>query len=132
MGNDKLATLSNRERQIVDILLRREVATARDIWEEMPDAPGYSAMRSMLSRLVDKEVLSAELQHGRLLYRGRFSRKRAQHQEVRRLIEKIFGGSAKAAILGLLGDSADQLSEADRVEIARLLRQGDDDAGSTP
>ena len=128
MGSDKLAGLSNRERQIVDILLRREVATAREIWEEMPEAPGYSAMRSMLARLVEKEILSAELQNGRLLYRGRFSRKRAQHVEVRRLVDKIFGGSAKAAILGLLGDSGDQLSEADRAEIARLLRQ--DDEGS--
>jgi BlaI family penicillinase repressor len=128
MGSDKLAGLSNRERQIVDILLRREVATAREIREEMPEAPGYSAMRSMLARLVEKEILSAELQNGRLLYRGRFSRKRAQHVEVRRLVDKIFGGSAKAAILGLLGDSGDQLSEADRAEIARLLRQ--DDEGS--
>ena len=129
MGSDKLAGLSNRERQIVDILLRREVATAREIWEEMPEAPGYSAMRSMLARLVEKEILSAELHNGRLLYRGRFSRKRAQHVEVRRLVDKIFGGSAKAAILGLLGDSGDQLSEADRAEIARLLRQ--DDEGSS-
>ena len=126
MGTDKLAALSNRERQIVDILLRKEVATAREIWEEMPAAPGYSAMRSMLSRLVEKEILSAELENGRLLYRGRFSRKRAQHQELRRLVDKIFGGSAKAAILGLLGDSADRLSEADRDEIARLLRQDED------
>lgn len=125
MGSDKLAGISNRERQIIDILLRREVATAREIWDEMPDAPGYSAMRSMLSRLVDKEILGAELQNGRLLYRGRFSRKKAQHLELRRLVDKVFGGSARAAIVGLLGDSGDQLSEADRDEIARLLRHDD-------
>lgn len=123
MGDDKLAALSNRERQIVDILFKREVASAREIWDDMPDAPGYSAMRSMLSRLVEKEVLSAEMHNGRLLYRGRFSRKRAQNREMQRLVDKFFGGSAKAAIIGLLGDAEDDLSAQDMDEINRLLRK---------
>jgi BlaI family penicillinase repressor len=131
MGDDKLAALSNRERQIVDILFKREVASAREIWEDMPDAPGYSAMRSMLSRLVEKEVLTAEMRNGRLLYRGRFSRKRAQNRELQRLVDKFFGGSAKAAIIGLLGDAEDDLSAQDMDEIARLLRNKKN-TGGTP
>ncbi|MEO8670135.1 MAG: BlaI/MecI/CopY family transcriptional regulator [Tahibacter sp.] len=123
MTDDKLAALSNRERQIIDILFKKETATAREIWEELPDPPGYSAMRSMLSRLVEKEVLSAELAQGRLVYRGRFSRRRAQNREVQRLVDKFFGGSAKAAIIGLLGDAQDELSTRDVDEIAQLLRQ---------
>jgi BlaI family transcriptional regulator, penicillinase repressor len=131
MGDDKLAALSNRERQIVDILFKREVASAREIWEDMPDAPGYSAMRSMLSRLVEKEVLSAEMRNGRLLYRGRFSRKRAQNRELQRLVDKFFGGSAKAAIIGLLGDAEDDLSAQDMDEIARLLRNRKNPGGTS-
>jgi BlaI family transcriptional regulator, penicillinase repressor len=130
MTDDKLAALSNRERQIVDILFKKETATAREIWEELPDPPGYSAMRSMLSRLVEKEVLAAEMAQGRLVYRGRFSRRRAQNREVQRLVDKFFGGSAKAAIIGLLGDTQDELSTRDVEEIAQLLRQKK--AGGTP
>jgi BlaI family transcriptional regulator, penicillinase repressor len=131
MGDDKLAALSNRERQIVDILFKREVASAREIWEDMPDAPGYSAMRSMLSRLVEKEVLTAEMRNGRLLYRGRFSRKRAQNRELQRLVDKFFGGSAKAAIIGLLGDAEDDLSAQDMDEITRLLRKKKNPGGAS-
>lgn len=131
MGDDKLAALSNRERQIVDILFKREVASAREIWEDMPDAPGYSAMRSMLSRLVEKEVLTAEMRNGRLLYRGRFSRKRAQNRELQRLVDKFFGGSAKAAIIGLLGDAEGDLSAQDMDEIARLLRNKKNPGGTS-
>lgn len=131
MGDDKLAALSNRERQIVDILFKREVASAREIWEDMPDAPGYSAMRSMLSRLVEKEVLTAEMRNGRLLYRGRFSRKRAQNRELQRLVDKFFGGSAKAAIIGLLGDAEDDLSAQDMDEISRLLRRKKNPGGTS-
>lgn len=123
MTDDKLAALSNRERQIIDILFQKETATAREIWEELPDPPGYSAMRSMLSRLVEKEVLAADMQNGRLVYRGRFSRRRAQNRELQRLVDKFFGGSAKAAIIGLLGDTQEDLSTRDMEEIAQLLRQ---------
>lgn len=124
MADDKLAALSNRERQIVDILFQKESATAREIWEDMPDPPGYSAMRSMLARLVEKDVLSAEMHNGRLVYRGRFSRRRAQNRELQRLVDKFFGGSAKAAIIGLLGDAPEEeLSAGDMEEIAALLRQ---------
>ncbi len=129
MTDDKLAALSNRERQIIDILFKKEVATAREIWEDLPDAPGYSAMRSMLSRLVEKAVLTSEMHNGRLVYRGRFSRKRAQNRELQRLVDKFFGGSAKAAIIGLLGDPQDELSVQDRDEIARLLRKKKNEGG---
>ncbi len=131
MSDDKLAALSNRERQIVDILFKREVASAREICDDMPDAPGYSAMRSMLSRLVEKEVLSSEMQNGRLVYRGRFSRKRAQNRELQRLVDKFFGGSSKAAIIGLLGDAEEGLSAQDMDEIARLLRRKKNPGGAS-
>lgn len=123
MSDAKLAALSNRERQIVDVLFKRETATAREIAEDIPDPPGYSAMRSMLSRLVEKEVLFADMVAGRLVYRGRFSRKRAQNRELQRLVDKFFGGSPKAAILGLLGSDGEALSKTDLAEIAQLLRQ---------
>ncbi len=123
MSDAKLAALSNRERQIVDVLFKRETATAREIAEDIPDPPGYSAMRSMLSRLVEKEVLFADMVDGRLVYRGRFSRKRAQSRELQRLVDKFFGGSPKAAILGLLGGDGETLSKTDLAEIAQLLRQ---------
>src|SRR5258708_8097334 len=46
--------LSRRERQIMDVLYRRGRATAAEVREEMPDPPGYSAVRAMLRVLEEK------------------------------------------------------------------------------
>src|SRR5262245_6450601 len=46
--------LSRRERQIMDVLYRRGRATAAEVRKEMPDPPGYSAVRAMLRVLEEK------------------------------------------------------------------------------
>jgi predicted transcriptional regulator len=40
--------LTRRERQIMDVLYRLGRATAAEILENIPDPPGYSAVRAML------------------------------------------------------------------------------------
>ena len=49
-----LAQLSRRERQIMEILYERGKASAAEVRQAMPDAPGYSAVRALL------RVLEAE------------------------------------------------------------------------
>ena len=46
--------LSRRERQIMDVLHRRERATAAEIQADLPDPPGYSAVRALLRILEHK------------------------------------------------------------------------------
>ena len=48
------AHLSRRERQIMDVIYRRGRATAAEVLEDIPDPPGYSAVRAMLRLLEEK------------------------------------------------------------------------------
>jgi hypothetical protein len=43
--------LTRRERQIMDVLYKKKQATAAQVLESMPDAPGYSAVRTLLATL---------------------------------------------------------------------------------
>ena len=45
--------MSRRERQILDVLFRRREATASEIQADIPDAPGYSAVRAVPRILED-------------------------------------------------------------------------------
>jgi predicted transcriptional regulator len=55
--NEASKNVSRRERQVLEIVMRRGTATAREIEEDMPDAPTYSAVRSILRLLIEKELL---------------------------------------------------------------------------
>jgi predicted transcriptional regulator len=43
-----LGSLSRRERQILEIIIERGKASATEVRASMPDAPSYSAVRTLL------------------------------------------------------------------------------------
>jgi len=50
------AKLSRRERQIMDILYRLENASAKEVMQNLSDAPSYSTVRTILQKLVEKVI----------------------------------------------------------------------------
>ena len=60
MGRKKGASppegASRRERQILDILLRREEATVSEVRQDLPDPPSYDSVRTILRILTEKGV----------------------------------------------------------------------------
>ena len=52
------AALSRRESQVMDILHRRSGATVAEIMADLPDPPTYSAVRSVLRILSEKELIT--------------------------------------------------------------------------
>src|ERR1043165_7087157 len=54
-----LSELGRRERQIMDILVRRQRVTAAEVLADLPDQPSYSAVRNMLHLLEDKGYAAA-------------------------------------------------------------------------
>ena len=50
--------VSRRERQILDILYRLEQGTAKEVQENLPDPPSYSAVRALLATLEGKDMVS--------------------------------------------------------------------------
>src|SRR5207245_2959102 len=62
------ATLSRRERQIMDILYRRGRATAGDVMEQLAGDPSYSTVRTQLRVLEDKGHVRHEEEGLRYVY----------------------------------------------------------------
>lgn len=101
----------------MDILYRREQATAREIMEEMPDAPSYSTVRTLLTLLVRKGHLLSIAEDRTHLYRPAHPRKAAADSALRRLVRTFFNGSVANAVSGLLTLQDQSLTPE---EIARL------------
>jgi predicted transcriptional regulator len=86
----------------MDVLHRRASATARDIHGDLPDAPSYSTVRTLLAVLVKKGHLTTEVSGRSLVYRPARQRKAAAASALRRLVRTFFDGSVANAVSGLL------------------------------
>ncbi|MBD3402570.1 BlaI/MecI/CopY family transcriptional regulator [candidate division GN15 bacterium] len=117
---------SRRERQIVEILVRRGEATVADVRSDLPDPPSYSAVRALLAVLVDKGAVKHR-RHGRAyLYRPAISPERARESALKHVVQTFFDGSVSEVIASLVTLSDRRLS-AD--EIARLQALIDEKKG---
>jgi predicted transcriptional regulator len=109
--------LSRRERQIMDAIYRRGRATAVEVSEALPNAPGNSAVRAMLGILVRKGFLKIAKDGPRFIYQPTRPRADAGRSAIRGVIETFFAGSLEGAVAALLDSGSGKLTEA---EIARL------------
>ncbi len=123
-----LTELGRRERQIMDILVRRKRATAADVLADLPDQPSYSAVRSMLRLLEDKGYVKHEWEGPRHVYLPAANAEHLQRAAVKHLVETFFDDSAESAVVALLGQAGKPLTteQLDRLEkmIARAKKNG--------
>ena len=124
MWDDKHSNeLSRRERQVVEIVMKRGRASAREIEEELPDAPTYSAVRSILRLLVEREVLLKTQEDGRDWFSLAVSTKKARAGVLTRMVSQLFDNSVGDAALALLGQRNVKLSAEEAQKLIELIEQ---------
>ena len=123
MSQPSLPDLSRRERQIMDSIFRRGRATAAEVLEDLPDPPGYSAVRAMLRKLQDKGHVQVAQDGPRYVYSPTVPRDEAQESALQRLVRTFFGGSPGRAAAALLDMDSAHLSEKELDELAALIER---------
>jgi BlaI family penicillinase repressor len=111
-----LTELGRRERQIMDIVIRRGQAAASQVLADLPDPPSYSSVRSMLRLLEEKGFLRHEWDGPRHVYRPTDSPDQIRRSAVRHLLRTFFDNSMESAVTAMLGASAPPTDE----ELKRL------------
>jgi predicted transcriptional regulator len=115
--------LSRRERQIMDALYRRRRATAAEIREDLPEAPSYSAVRTLLRILEEKGFIEHHEDGARYVYQPIAPLKTARRAAAKRLLETFFEGSVPQAVATLLDVSASDLSDAELAELETRIEK---------
>lgn len=121
MAKKSYLRLSNRERQIMDILYREGSATAAEVHEKLPDPPSYSAVRATLRILEEKGQVRHEQNGPRYVFRPAVARDQAKRTAIRHLVQTFFDGSPELAVATLLDESASDLSKADFARLEKLI-----------
>ncbi|MCB1583834.1 MAG: BlaI/MecI/CopY family transcriptional regulator [Xanthomonadales bacterium] len=112
--------LSRRERQIMDIVFAHKKVTAQQVMQLLPEPPGYSAVRAMLSRLVKKDCLSFHQQGAKYVYEAVMDTSEAKQSALKNLMSTFFNDSPTAAVSALIGMQKDDISDE---ELDAILKQ---------
>jgi BlaI family penicillinase repressor len=122
--------LSRRERQIIDVLYEKGRATALEVMESLPDAPGYSAVRSHLATLEQKGHVRHEKAGAKYVYIPTIQASSAKRSAIRHLIRTFFGGSREQAVAALLDVSLSEFSKEELDRLANLIEKARKDKGA--
>jgi predicted transcriptional regulator len=115
--------LSRRERQIMMIVYELGEASAQDVMERLPDAPGNSAVRTLLRLLIEKGHLYHVQEGPRYIYRPAVSREKARRSALSRVLSTFFEGSAEQAMAALLDLKHGELSDEALETLSRKIEQ---------
>ena len=110
---EKLA--SKREQRVTEVVYRLGQATAREIYEALPDASSYTAVRGVLTVLEEKGRLRHTRDGRRYVYRPAVSGRHTARAELLRLVRTFFGGSRAELMSALLAEEAPSADELDRL-----------------
>jgi BlaI family transcriptional regulator, penicillinase repressor len=117
------ASLTRRERQIMDALYRRGRATAAEVREDLPGNPSDSTVRTQLRVLESKGHVRHEEEGLRFVYLASVPRHAARRSALRHVVETFFDGSAERVVGALLGGEATRVSQAELDRIAKLVEK---------
>jgi BlaI family penicillinase repressor len=116
-------TFTRRERQVMDILFKVKRATAGEVMEAMPDAPGYSAVRTLLATLERKGHVRHTRDGAKHVFFPVTKTHKAGRSAIAHLIRTFFDGSRGRAAAALLNVPPDQFSEDELDELETLIRK---------
>ena len=123
MPPNEFSQLSRRERQIMDILYKKNECSAHEVLELLPDPPSYSSVRALIARLVDKDMVKYRTEGNKHIYSPKIGEKKAQSSAIKRLISTFFKGSRINAVNALLDSESNSLTALEIEELERTIKR---------
>ena len=117
------ATLSRRERQIMDVLYQRGRASASEVHQALPDRPSYSAVRAKLRVLEEKGHVRHEEESLRYVYLPTVAPDRARRSALRHMVDTFFNGSVEQVVAALVDRSALDVSSEELDRMSDLIEK---------
>jgi BlaI family transcriptional regulator, penicillinase repressor len=113
--------ISEAEWEVMEIVWKQPPSTANDIIEALAHrAWAPTTIRTMLTRLVDKKVLSTKKEKGGIAYRAVASREECARRETESFLGRVFSGSANPLLVHFVKRA--KLSPEEVRELQKILR----------
>jgi BlaI family penicillinase repressor len=121
--------LSQAEWQIMNALWEKHPATAREIMTRLPQGVkwAYTTVKTMLSRLVEKEAVSEHKQANTSIYEPLISQRKARLSAFRSLLDQSFDGAMGPLMHFLLQE--EKLNAKQKKELIEILQNESEKTG---
>jgi BlaI family transcriptional regulator, penicillinase repressor len=118
----KPGELTKAEWTVIQAVWEHEPCTATEVQEKLSKATGwaYSTVRTLMDRMVGKDILSSEKVRNATLYRSRMTRTQAQRSEALSTLKQAFNGALTPMVQCLI-DSG-KVSEDELAELEVLIQ----------
>lgn len=120
--------ISEAEHTVMEALWTKSPLTAGEVADLVAPSRGWTlaTVKTLLSRLVAKQAISAQPDGKRFLYAPLIARQSYLGGESRRLVDRLFGGSAAGLFAHLAEAEALSASDLDQIEaLLKQLREGE-------
>ena len=114
--------LTKAEWQIMNALWEKHPATARDVMDRLPAGVkwAYTTIKTMLTRLVEKQAVSEAKQGNTSVYDPLVSQRKARISAFRSLVDQAFDGAMGPLVHFLVEEK--QLTPKQQAELVTLLQ----------
>lgn len=114
---------SDAEWKVLHALWRRHPANARELLEELHAETGwaYTTLKTLLDRMLEKGLVSAEMRGHTAWYEPAVEQKRARKAALRDMIDRVFEGAAGPLLAHLVDHES--LSRSERKRLATLIEE---------
>lgn len=123
VGMKNGANFTERELDIMSILWQEGSGTVAEVKDELADDAGYTTVLKMLQILEEKGLVRHEREGRAYRYYPMVAQEEAGGHALRRIVDKIFQGSAELAMARLVRDTTLDPEEIQRVRA--LLDEAD-------
>jgi predicted transcriptional regulator len=106
----------------MDILYRLGTATAEEVQLQLPDPPGYSAVRAMLSKLEQKGHAKHRKKSHRYVYYPAVPKDKAKKSAVNHILNTFFNGSVEDAVAAFISERESGFSEEELKRLEQLIK----------
>jgi predicted transcriptional regulator len=120
---DPTNDLSRRERQIMQAVFAKGSATAKEIVAAIPDPPSRTAVRTMLTILVDKKLLKHHREGREFVYSPTSSKEKASRGALENVLQTFFGGSIENLIASHFSDPKSKLDAESLKRMEQMIKE---------
>jgi BlaI family transcriptional regulator, penicillinase repressor len=119
----KTPSISEAQREIMNIVWERGEVGVADVWRMLSARRpvARNTILTLISRLVEKGWLRTRKVGNAFRYTAAWPREKSQAEEIRRLVNTVFDGSAEGLVMSLLEGGGLSPAEAERIR-AMILK----------
>jgi BlaI family transcriptional regulator, penicillinase repressor len=111
------------ELEILNILWQKDVATVREVHEQMASTKdvGYTTTLKLMQIMHEKGLVKRDESMRTHIYQPAVNREKTQKHLLNKMIDSLFGGSSTQLVLQALGSEEQKLSSEELDQIQTLI-----------